>query len=126
MIYCKAVLFTVRLYRTSLRTYDVPAGGGSTGGHYRPAPTDLKQAHWIRIEYPMDSPLDTLAKAFESNLPTALFDMSANENATVVLVYKANQQNIRSNLTMGTAQPHISHGEHVRRSKTVVGAMARL
>ena len=93
------------LYRTSLRTYDVPAGARSTE-HYRPAPTDLKQAHWIRIEYPVNSPLDTLAKAFESNLPMVLYDMTANENATVVLVYKANQQNIRSNLTMGTTQPH--------------------
>ena len=95
------------LYRTSLRTYDVPAGEGSQE-HYRSAPTDLKPAHWIRIEYPANASqnLQFCAKAFESNLPEVLFDMTASENATIVLVYKANQQNIRSNLTMGTTQPH--------------------
>ncbi len=95
------------LYRTSLRTYDVPADTATTSstGDYKPAPTDLKQAHWLRIEYPAGSEPGAIANAFESNLPEVLFDVSSTRIATVVFVYKPNQQNIKSRLTLGALAP---------------------
>ena len=93
-------------YFTALRTYDVPvAATTSSTENYKPAPTDLKQAHWLRIDYPAGCEPGTIANAFESNLPEVLFDVASTRDATVAFVYKPNQQNIKSWLTLGAIAP---------------------
>lgn len=93
------------LYKTRLREYHA-SPPCTAFPPCQDAPADLRNAHWLLVEYHADASLDSIVKKLEETLPTCLIDAVANAAANTVFIYKPSQQNIRSRLQAGMLEPN--------------------
>ena len=87
--------------------YDNIVKHGVEATIYKPAMQDLKKAHWLRVAYPRVASR-SVAEALEIYLPKLLYDVVCIDNATLVLIYTSNYENIRGSLTLeGVGEPAV-------------------
>jgi hypothetical protein len=93
------------LYRTNFREYHVADMTQSTSPGMHDAPSDLRNAKWLRVTYSHTAPLEYIAKTLQERLPCCLINATTTADAVIVFIYKSSQRNIRTQLNVGTTGP---------------------